>query len=126
MSAPIASGSFQADGMVVVPCSVKTLASIIAGIFDDLISRAADAILKERRKLVLAVRETPLSVIHLQNMLSVSPAGAFIFPRMPAFYVKPSYVDDLVDHSVGRMLDLFDLDTGDFDRWEGRKKTDHY
>ncbi|KAJ5671084.1 hypothetical protein N7507_000211 [Penicillium longicatenatum] len=122
MSASIASGSFRVDGMVIVPCSVKTLASINSGICDDLISRAADVILKERRKLVLAVRETPLSVIHLQNMLSVSQAGAIIFPPVPAFYVKPSSVDDLVDHSVGRMLDLFDLDTGDFDRWEGWKK----
>ncbi|KAJ5641135.1 hypothetical protein N7528_000760 [Penicillium herquei] len=122
MSAPIASGSFRVDGMIVVPCSVKTLAAINAGICDDLISRAADVVLKERRKLVLAVRETPLSSIHLQNMLSVTQAGAIIFPPVPAFYIKPSCVDDLVDHSVGRMLDLFDLDTGDFERWEGWKK----
>ncbi|KAJ5732115.1 hypothetical protein N7493_003596 [Penicillium malachiteum] len=122
MSAPIASGSFRVDGMIVVPCSVKTLAAINAGICDDLICRAADVVLKERRKLVLAVRETPLSSIHLQNMLSVTQAGAIIFPPVPAFYIKPSCVDDLVDHSVGRMLDLFDLDTGDFERWEGWKK----
>ncbi|KAJ5273354.1 hypothetical protein N7478_008479 [Penicillium angulare] len=122
MSAPIASGSFRVDGMLVVPCSVKTLAAINSGICDDLICRAADVVLKERRRLVLAVRETPLSSIHLQNMLSVTQAGGIIFPPVPAFYVKPSSVDDLVDHSVGRMLDLFDLDTGDFERWEGWKK----
>jgi phenylacrylic acid decarboxylase len=122
MAAPISSGSFRVDGMIVVPCSVKTLAAINSGICDDLISRAADVMLKERRKLVLAVRETPLSAIHLQNMLSVSQAGAIVFPPVPAFYIKPSSVDDLVDHSVGRMLDLFDLDTAGFERWEGWKK----
>lgn len=122
MAAPISSGSFRVDGMIVVPCSVKTLAAINSGICDDLISRAADVMLKERRRLVLAVRETPLSNIHLQNMLSVSQAGAIIFPPVPAFYIKPSSVDDLVDHSVGRMLDLFDLDTAEFERWEGWKK----
>ncbi|KAJ5215617.1 uncharacterized protein N7498_002024 [Penicillium cinerascens] len=122
MAAPISSGSFRIDGMIVVPCSVKTMASINSGICDDLISRAADVMLKERRRLVLAVRETPLSNIHLQNMLSVSQAGAIIFPPVPAFYIKPSSVDDLVDHSVGRMLDLFDLDTAEFERWEGWKK----
>lgn len=123
MSAPIASGSFRVDGMIVVPCSVKTLASINSGICDDLISRAADVILKERRKLVLAVRETPLSSIHLQNMLSVTQAGAIIFPPVPAFYIKPSSMEDLINHSVGRMLDLFDLDTAAFERWEGWKKS---
>lgn len=123
MSAPIASGSFRVDGMIVVPCSVKTLASINSGICDDLISRAADVILKERRRLVLAVRETPLSTIHLQNMLSVTQAGAIIFPPVPAFYIKPSSVEDLIDHSVGRMLDLFDLDTAAFERWSGWKKS---
>ena len=122
MAAPISSGSFRVDGMIVVPCSVKTLAAINSGICDDLISRAADVMLKERRRLVLAVRETPLSNIHLQNMLSVSQAGAIVFPPVPAFYIKPSSVDDLVDHSVGRMLDLFDLDTAEFERWEGWKK----
>ncbi|KAJ5689278.1 hypothetical protein N7462_003670 [Penicillium macrosclerotiorum] len=122
MAAPIASGSFRVDGMVVVPCSVKTLASINSGICDDLISRAADVVLKERRRLVLAVRETPLSTIHLQNMQSVTQAGAIIFPPMPAFYIKPSSLEDLINHSVGRMLDLFDLDTAEFERWEGWKK----
>ena len=122
MAAPISSGSFKVDGMVVVPCSVKTLAAIGSGFCDDLISRAADVVLKERRKLVLALRETPLSLIHLQNMTTVTQAGAIIFPPVPAFYIKPSSIDDLVDHSVGRMLDLFDLDTAEFERWEGWKK----
>ncbi|CAI7624161.1 unnamed protein product [Penicillium pancosmium] len=112
MSASIASGSFRVDGMIVIPCRIC----------DDLISRAADVILKERRRLVLAVRETPLSSIHLQNMLSVTQAGAIIFPPVPAFYIKPSSVEDLINHSVGRMLDLFDLDTAAFERWEGWKK----
>ncbi|OQE34667.1 hypothetical protein PENCOP_c016G07091 [Penicillium coprophilum] len=122
MAAPIASGSFRVDGMIVVPCSVKTLASISSGICDDLISRAADVILKERRKLVLAVRETPLSSIHLRNMTTATEAGAVIFPPVPAYYIKPSSIEDLIDHSVGRMLDLFDLDTAGFERWTGWKK----
>ncbi|KAK4066216.1 uncharacterized protein Triagg1_8048 [Trichoderma aggressivum f. europaeum] len=122
MAAPIASGSFRVDGMIVVPCSMKTLASISTGLCDDLISRAADVILKERRRLVLVARETPLSEIHLRNMLDVTRTGAVVFPPVPAFYIKPSSVEDLVDQSVGRMLDLFDLDTEDFERWNGWSK----
>ncbi|CDM37022.1 Phenylacrylic acid decarboxylase [Penicillium roqueforti FM164] len=119
MAAPISSGSFKTDGMIVAPCSMKTLAAIHSGFCDDLISRTADVMLKERRKLVLVARETPLSDIHLRNMLEVSRAGAIIFPPVPAYYIRPASVDDLVDQSVGRMLDLFDLETGDFERWEG-------
>ncbi|CAK45835.1 hypothetical protein CBS63078_11304 [Aspergillus niger] len=122
MAAPISSGSFRVDGMIVAPCSVKTLAVINSGVCSDLVSRAADVMLKERRRLVLALRETPLSLIHLQNMISVTQAGAIIFPPVPAFYTKPSSMDDLVDHSVGRMLDLFDLDTAGFERWKGWKR----
>ncbi|KAF7621878.1 putative phenylacrylic acid decarboxylase [Aspergillus flavus] len=122
MAAPISSGSFKTDGMIVVPCSMKTLAAINSGFCEDLISRTADVMLKERRKLVLVARETPLSDIHLRNMLSVSQAGAIIFPPVPAYYIKAASVDELVDQSVGRMLDLFDLDTADFARWEGWKK----
>ncbi|KAI2968848.1 hypothetical protein CBS147323_4244 [Aspergillus niger] len=122
MAAPISSGSFRVDGMIVAPCSVKTLAVINSGVCSDLVSRAADVMLKERRRLVLALRETPLSLIHLQNMISVTHAGAIIFPPVPAFYTKPSSMDDLVDHSVGRMLDLFDLDTAGFERWKGWKR----
>lgn len=122
MSAPIASGSYRVDGMIVVPCSMKTLAAINAGLCDTLIARAADVIVKERRKLLLVARECPLSGIHLQNMLSLTQNGAIIFPPVPAFYHRPSTIDDIVDHSVGRMLDLFGLDTQDFDRWEGFNK----
>lgn len=122
MAAPISSGSFKADGMIIVPCSMKTLAAINTGFCDDLISRTADVMLKERRRLVLVARETPLSSIHLRNMLEVSNAGAIIFPPVPAYYIRASSMDDLVDQSVGRMLDLFDLDTGDFARWEGWAK----
>ncbi|KAL3488658.1 phenylacrylic acid decarboxylase [Aspergillus germanicus] len=122
LAAPVASGSFKVLGMIVVPCSVKTLASISSGICDDLIARAADVVLKERRRLVLAVRETPLSSIHLQNMMTVTQAGAVVFPPVPAFYTNPDSVGDLVDHSVGRMLDLFGLDVEGFERWEGWKR----
>lgn len=122
MAAPISSGSFRTDGMIIVPCSMKTLAAISSGFCDDLISRAADVTLKDRRKLVLVTRETPLSNIHLQNMLTASQCGAIICPPMPAFYIRPSSIDDLIDQSVGRILDLFDLDIGNFERWNGLKK----
>ncbi|KAL2810163.1 flavoprotein [Aspergillus granulosus] len=122
LAAPIASGSFRVLGMLIVPCSVKTLASISSGICDDLISRAADVVLKERKRLVLAVRETPLSTIHLQNMLAVTQAGGVVFPPVPAFYIRPDGVGDLVEHSVGRMLDLFGLDVEGLERWEGWKR----
>lgn len=101
---------------------MKTLAAVNAGYCNDLISRAADVMLKERRRLVLAVRETPLSEIHLKNMLEVTRAGAIICPAMPAFYTKPDSIEELVDQMVGRMLDLFGLDTGDFQRWNGFQK----
>ncbi|KAI8295506.1 Flavin prenyltransferase PAD1 [Colletotrichum sp. SAR11_240] len=122
MAAPIASGSHRVDGMIVVPCSMKTLAAINSGLCDTLIARAADVIIKERRKLVLAARECPLSGIHLQNMLSLTQNGVIIFPPVPAFYHRPATIDEIVDHSVGRMLDLFDFDTQDFDRWDGFQK----
>jgi 4-hydroxy-3-polyprenylbenzoate decarboxylase len=123
LAAPISSGSFHVDGMIIVPCSMKTLAATRMGYSNDLISRAADVTLKERRKLVLVTRETPLSDIHLDNMLSLTRSGAIIFPPMPAFYTKPASVDDVVQQSVGRMLDMFDLDTGNFERWTGMKKS---
>ncbi|TVY84015.1 Mitochondrial flavin prenyltransferase [Lachnellula suecica] len=121
-AAAISSGSFHADGMIVIPCSMKTLAAISAGYCDDLISRAADVMLKERRRLVLAVRETPLSAIHLRNMLEVTNAGAVICPSMPAFYTRPSSLDDVCDQMVGRLLDNFGLESGDFQRWKGPQK----
>ncbi|ROW17847.1 hypothetical protein VPNG_00805 [Cytospora leucostoma] len=122
LAAPIASGSYPVDGMIIVPCSVKTLASINAGICDELTTRAADVCLKERRRLVLSVRETPFSEIHLRNMSEVTRAGAIIAPPVMAFYTKPASLDDAIDQMVGRMLDLFHLDTGNFKRWDGFEK----
>ncbi|CEI38398.1 hypothetical protein FVEN_g12396 [Fusarium venenatum] len=123
LSAPIASGSFQHDGMMIVPCSMKTLAAVRSGYCDDLISRAADVTLKENRKLLLAIRETPLSSIHLENMLALRRANAIIFPPVPAFYTRPGGIDDIVDQSAGRMLDMMGIFTNGFERWEGFKKT---
>ena len=117
--APISSGSFVTMGMIVLPCSVKTLAAIAHGYGDTLIPRAADVILKERRRLVLGVREAPLHDIHLENMLRLSRMGAIIAPPMPAFYNRPESIDDLVEHTVTRMLDLVDLHTDDTARWDG-------
>lgn len=123
LAAPIASGSFRVDGMIVVPCSVRTLAAINAGICDDLVTRAADVCLKERKRLVLSVRETPFSEIHLRNMLEVTRAGAIVAPPVVGFYTKPSSVDDVIDQMVGRLLDLFGLDAKNFERWEGMNKS---
>lgn len=123
LAAPIASGSFRVDGMIVAPCSVKTLAAINAGICDDLVTRAADVCLKERKRLVLSVRETPFSEIHLRNMMEVTRAGAIIAPPVVAFYTRPSSIDDILDQMVGRLLDLFDLDARNFERWDGMQKS---
>jgi len=114
-----ASGSFKAMGMIVAPCSMKTMAEISLGITGNLIARAADVMLKERRKLVLAVRETPLHVGHLRNMTRLAEMGAIIAPPVPGFYAKPENLDDMVDHTVGRLLDLFAVETGLVNRWEG-------
>jgi flavin prenyltransferase len=122
MAAPPSSGSFLHDGMIVVPCSMKTLAAIRVGYCDDLISRSADVCLKERRNLVLAIRETPLSDIHLENMLALRKAGAVIFPPVPAFYTRPQTIDDLIMQSVGRMLDALGIHTDGFERWDGFQK----
>ena len=110
MAAPISSGSFRTLGMVVAPCSVKTLAEIASGVTASLLSRAADVVLKERRRLVLMLRETPLTTGHIRNMLAVSEMGAIVAPPVPAFYARPATIDDMVQQSVGRVLDLFDLD----------------
>lgn len=123
VSAPISSGSFHHDGMIVVPCSMKTLAGIRMGYTEDLIVRAADVTLKERRKLLLVTRETPLSDIHLENVLFLSRMGAYIFPPVPAFYTRPQTVDDIIEQSSGRILDCFGIDTNSFPRWEGIKNT---
>jgi flavin prenyltransferase len=117
--APIASGSFRTDGMVVVPCSMKTLAGIRTGYAEGLICRAADVTLKERRKLVLVPRETPLSEIHLESMLALTRMGAVMVPPMPAFYNHPATIDDLVEHIVSRVLDQFGLESPAAKRWTG-------
>src|SRR5687767_2733984 len=119
MGAAISSGSFRTDGMVIAPCSAKTLAAVAHGFGENLVHRAADVILKERRRLVLVVREAPLSDIHLENMLKLSRMGAVVLPPMPAFYNRPRTVDDIVDHTVSRVLDQFGLDAGGSERWSG-------
>ena len=117
--AALSSGSFVTMGMVVVPCSMKTLSAIAHGYGEDLVRRAADVVLKERRRLVLAVREAPLSDIHLENMLKLSRMGAVISPPVPAFYGHPKTIDDLVNHTVSRLLDLFDVHLDVAERWSG-------
>ena len=119
--ASISSGSFLTDGMIIVPCSMKTLAGIRTGYADGLVARAADVTLKERRKLVLVPRETPLSEIHLDNMLALARMGAAIVPPMPAFYNHPATVDDIVDHIVARICDQFGLQATRARRWEGMR-----
>jgi len=118
LAAAISSGSFRTIGMVVAPCSMRSLGEIAHGISSNLLTRAADVILKERKRLVLVARETPLSTIHLRNMLTLSEMGAVIAPPVPAFYNRPGSLDDIVDHTVGRLLDLFGLDTGKVKRWK--------
>jgi 4-hydroxy-3-polyprenylbenzoate decarboxylase len=117
--AAISSGSFLTMGMIVLPCSMKTLGAIAHGIGESLVSRAADVVLKERRRLVLAVREAPFHDIHLENMLRLSRMGVIISPPVPAFYNHPKTIDDIVDHTVTRMLDLFGLHGDDTARWDG-------
>ena len=119
ISSEIASGSFQADGMLVIPCSMKTLAGIASGYSDNLLLRAADVTIKERRRLVLVVRETPLSLIHIENMATVTRAGAVVLPAMPAFYNRPKTVAALVDQVVGRALDLLGVEHQLSRRWGG-------
>ncbi|WP_440658356.1 UbiX family flavin prenyltransferase [Ensifer adhaerens] len=119
IGAVCSSGSYKTLGMIVAPCSVKTLAEIATGTTDNLISRAADVVLKERRRLVLMLRETPLHLGHIRNMAHVTEMGGIIYPPVPAFYAKPQSIEDMVDHTVGRVLDLFDLDPGTVRRWRG-------
>jgi len=121
--AAIASGSYLTDGMIVMPCSMKTLAAIRTGYADGLIGRAADVTMKERRRLVLVPRETPLRDIHLENMLALSRAGAVVLPPMLTFYNQPSTVDDMVDHIVSRVLDQFGIASGRARRWQGLPAT---
>ena len=121
IGASIASGSFQSDGMVVAPCSMKTLAAVAHGLSDNLVARAADVVLKERRRLVLMVRETPFNLAHLRNMTAVTEMGGIVFPPLPSFYHKPACIAEMVDHTVGRVIDLFGLEHGLAPRWGGLK-----
>lgn len=117
IGAAISSGSFKTLGMLVAPCSIRSLSEIASGVTGSLLSRAADVALKERRRLVLMVRETPNHLGHLRSMVAVTEMGAIVMPPVPAFYTKPKTIDDIVNHSVGRALDLFGLDTGMVKRW---------
>jgi 4-hydroxy-3-polyprenylbenzoate decarboxylase len=119
IGAALSSGSFPTAGMVVAPCSVKTLAAIAHGFSDNLIARAADVTLKEQRRLVLLVREAPLTIAHIRNMAACAEMGAVIVPPVPAFYNHPKTIDDIVNHTVGRVLDLLSLDAGLVERWQG-------
>jgi 4-hydroxy-3-polyprenylbenzoate decarboxylase len=119
VGASIASGSFQSHAMVIAPCSMRTLAAVAHGLADNLITRAADVMLKERRRLVLLARETPLNLAHLRNMVSVTEMGAIVFPPVPAFYQRPQTVAEIVDHTVARVIDLLDLPNALAPRWDG-------
>jgi 4-hydroxy-3-polyprenylbenzoate decarboxylase len=121
IGASIASGSFQTDGMVIAPCSMNTLAAVAHGLSDKLITRAADVILKERRRLVLMVRETPFNLAHLRNMTAVTEMGGIVFPPLPSFYNRPATIDEMVDHTVARVMDLLDVDNSLAPRWGGMR-----
>ena len=122
VGATLASGSFKTMGMVIAPCSIRTLSEVAWGGTSSLLTRAADVVLKERRRLVLMLRETPLHAGHLQSMLQVTNNGAIVMPPVPAFYARPKTIDDIVNHSVGRVLDLFDIETDLVTRWAGLGK----
>jgi 4-hydroxy-3-polyprenylbenzoate decarboxylase len=121
VGAAISSGSFKTRGMVIIPCSIRTVSDIAYGTTDNLLSRAADVILKERRRLVLVVRETPLHTGHLRSLLAATENGAIIMPPMPAFYHRPKTIDDIVNQTIGRCMDLFDIDLGLVKRWPSSK-----
>ena len=121
LGAAVSSGSFRTRGMIVIPCSIRTLSDIAYGDTDSLVSRAADVTLKERRRLVLVVRETPLHAGHLRSMLAATENGAIIMPPVPAFYHRPRTIDDIVNQTVGRALDLFEIDTGIVKRWRSEE-----
>ena len=120
IGAAIASGSFKTMGMIIAPCSIRSLSEIASGVTSTLLTRAADVVLKERRRLVLMVRETPLHRNHLRSMTELAELGAVIAPPVPAFYAKPTSLDDMIDHTVGRVLDMFDIELGVVRRWRER------
>ena len=122
VGAACSSGSFPTRGMVIAPCSIKTMSEIATGNTANLISRAADVVLKERRRLVLMLREAPLHIGHIRNMATVTEAGAIIYPPVPAFYALPKSIEDMVDHTLARVLDLFEIDTGKIRRWTGERE----
>jgi len=119
IGARLASGSFKMDGMIVIPCTVKTMSALANSYAENLLIRAGDVTLKERNKLVLVVRETPLHLGHIRNMERLTEMGAIIFPPVPAFYHKPKTIQDIIDHTVGKMLDIFDIEHNLFQRWSG-------
>jgi 4-hydroxy-3-polyprenylbenzoate decarboxylase len=121
IGASIASGSFHSDGMVIAPCSMKTLAAVAHGLSDNLIARAADVVLKERRRLVMMVRETPFNLAHLRNMTAVTEMGAIVFPPVPGFYQRPASIDEMVDHTLARVLDLLGIEHALAPEWTGMK-----
>jgi 4-hydroxy-3-polyprenylbenzoate decarboxylase len=121
IGASISSGSFKVQGMIVAPCSIKTMSEIATGVTSSLLARTADVMLKERRRLVLMLRETPLHLGHLRSMSAVTEAGAIIYPPVPAFYARPKTIEEMVDHTVGRALDLFGFDTRTVKRWEPKR-----
>ena len=119
VGAACSSGSFRTRGMVIAPCSIKTMSEIATGVTANLISRAADVALKERRRVVLMLRETPLHLGHIRSMAAVTEAGAIVYPPVPAFYAQPKSLDEMIDHTLGRVLDLFEIDIGTVRRWSG-------
>lgn len=120
MFSAVASGSYRCDGMIIIPCSMSTMAEIAGGITKSLLTRAADVMIKEQRKLVIVPRETPLSTIHLKNMYELSKVGVTILPAMPAFYNHPQTLDDIINHIVGKTLDCIGIDNNNYERWKGK------